>query len=248
MNPLWQAVTDAPPITATTAHIWAVDLDRDTTTLNSLARLLSTDERERASQFRLDAPRRRFIVSRAALRNILAQYLNTRPENIRFSSGNFGKPCLERSLNTGLQFNVAHSGNLALIAVTRENEIGVDVEFLRPIRHAKEIASRYFHPHEVEAILASSLANLHETFLKCWTGKEALLKAVGTGVTDALPNFSALDSGDPRGTIVNVPLRTATAMQAMRCWLQPLAPADGYCAAVAVAGTPRTLQTLTLFL
>lgn len=244
MNPVWQAVADAPSITASTAHIWAVDLDRDTATLDSLARLLSSDEREHATQFRLDAPRRRFVVARAALRTILARYLNVLPDSIRFSAGNFGKPCFERPLGANLHFNVAHSANLALIAATRENEIGVDVEFMRPIRHAKELASRYFHPREIDWILGSAPANLNETFLKCWTNKEALLKAVGTGVTDALPNFSALASNDPQGTLIDVPMRAAT--HAAKCWLQPLAPAEGYCAAVAVVGSPRTLQTMTL--
>jgi 4'-phosphopantetheinyl transferase len=167
-----------------------VALDDARTPLVNLLTILAADERARAERFRADDARRRFVTARAALRRLLGEYLGVPPNEVAFDYDMNGKPRLHHSAaSSDLRFNLAHSGELALVAVTRGCEVGVDVERLREVRHWQEIAERYFHRREVAQIAALPHAEQRAAFLHCWTGKEAVLKALSTGVTRSLDFF-----------------------------------------------------------
>lgn len=208
----WPKPTEFPLLAGDAIHVWAVPLDRGKAVQN----VLSLDERRRADGFALDRPRHGFVASRAALRSLLGRYLGLPPEKVSIVTDPSGKP---RLAHGDLRFNLAHSGSLALIAATRGCEIGVDAELVRPVDRAHEIAARTFHPAELAA-----------DFLRTWTRKEAVLKAVGVGVGYPLDAFQTHPQASD-GDWVDLPAGGSIA--AARCWLQDVRPCDDYMAAVA---------------
>lgn len=223
-------------------HLVAVPLETAGHRWDELWTLLSPEERQRADQFRFDAPRRSFVIARAALRTLLGRHLDLPPASVLLTVGPNGKPRLGVEHNqSDLRFNLAHSASLALIFLTRGCEVGVDVERLRAVRHAQHIAERYFHPAEIEAIHAVSPAARDAAFLRCWTGKEAVLKAIGLGITGSLAAFQIPMNHD--NAYVEVPTRPDATPA--RCWLQRIVPADEFLAAVACVGTQREIRCLT---
>ncbi|MGC4047821.1 MAG: 4'-phosphopantetheinyl transferase superfamily protein [Armatimonas sp.] len=153
-------------------QVYQLDLD----TLPVEAALLSFDERERAARFRFESDRHRYMSCRAALRQILAAELNICPESLVFTYNPHGKPALGK--NDSLYFNVAHSGTMALIALTYCAEIGVDIEALRPELATAEVAATVFTEAEREQFVESEWV---PQFFRLWTRKEAYLKAIGEG-------------------------------------------------------------------
>lgn len=144
---------------------------------------LSADEMARANRFVFSRDRDRFIAGRARLRRILGRYLGQSPGRIAFSYGAFGRPEV-----TGISFNLSHSGEQAMLAVTKRAAIGVDIEAVRPID--PEVARTHFAPSEVKALMALPDAEQVGAFYRCWTRKEAYLKAVGTGLSTDLSSFT----------------------------------------------------------
>jgi len=179
--------------------VWIVDLAaRDAGDITS-ARILAPAERERASRFKYEVDRSCFIQRRAALRMILSEYLGVAPQSIAFTENEFGKPSVVTpQAAAGLSFNASHSGTLAVIAVARSGRIGVDVERLRPLVEAESIAARFLATGE-----AATLAALHphertEGFFNAWTRKEAVVKALGGGLSIPLDSFEvSLRPGEP---------------------------------------------------
>lgn len=159
-------------------EVWLVSAGVDEPLLRRLTALLSPDERERAASFRFDSDRHMSIVARAALRVLLGRWLGRAPESLRFTKGTEGKPALE-----GIEFNVSHSSGRVAIAISHE-EVGVDVEGPREVRDRLGIAERFFAPSEAAIVRATP-----ERFLDYWTAKEAVIKAVGGGLSIDLTSF-----------------------------------------------------------
>lgn len=159
--------------------------------LDGLLVLLSADERARASRFKVEDARRAFIVSRSFLRTILGDALGCPPQTLRFGVGAHGKPFLAGAhAESGIEFNVSHSGQVFLYAVSRGRPVGVDVECKREGLAVKELARRYFAPAEARLLLEEAPADERlNSFYRCWTRKEAYLKARGTGLTTQLHTF-----------------------------------------------------------
>jgi len=171
-------------------HVWCADLDPVGANCEILVETLSPDEQARAARFHFDQHRNRFIAARWSLRGILGSYLNATPAEIVFAYGAQGKPLLAGDLAASpIQFNLAHSQNLALIAVTRGRDIGVDVEAMRPMTELKEIARRFFSPAEAERLEKVPEADQVRAFFTCWTRKEAYIKATGLGISAGLDKF-----------------------------------------------------------
>jgi 4'-phosphopantetheinyl transferase len=123
--------------------------------------------------------RRRFVAAHAALRLILGAYLDLAPDALAFALGEHGKPSLRQPLDPDgarLEFNLAHSGDLALVAVARDHPVGVDVERWSEVEHL-ELAERFFSRTERDALraLASVAEQLDAGFFAAWTRKEAYL-------------------------------------------------------------------------
>jgi 4'-phosphopantetheinyl transferase len=221
------------------AHVWAVTLELNVSEVRSLEARLPSDERLRAGRFLLEEPRRNFVASRVALRTILGRYLDMPPAEVVIEYDSNGKPRLaDVAATTRLKFNLAHSGDLALVAVIQGCDIGVDVEVLRPVEHRQPIAARYFHPAEAQAISAADPADQSETFLRCWTRKEAILKATGSGLGHSLDSF-AVPLNSTFCSWVELPASAKSSSKPSRFWLQSLTPRPGYVAAVATAHEKR---------
>jgi len=174
-------------------------LDVRQETVHALAALLSDKERQRASRFVFDRERRRFTVARARLRQLLSARLGMRPDSVEFVYGTRGKPALAPSCAAAdLRFNVSHSDDVAVYAFSHGREIGIDIESVRAIHNAEDIAARFFSHHENEAYLALDQRDRPLGFFNCWTRKEAFVKALGDGLYHPLDCFDvSLSPGAP---------------------------------------------------
>ncbi len=244
MQLLWPNATMPPVLTADEAHVWAVSLVDSELSANECLAVLSTDERARADEFRLDEPRRQFIVTRGVLRTLLGRYLGERPEDISFSFEAVAKLRLANKYAASkLRFNVSHSGDLALIAVNLGCDVGIDVERCRPVNQLEQLARRSFHPDEISELLATESETRNDVFLRCWTAKEAVLKAYGAGIAGSLDDFHVPVAESFEGGIDLTGLKQAD--NRSQCWLKRLVPCDGYVAAIALLSGCRRVVCLT---
>jgi 4'-phosphopantetheinyl transferase len=168
-------------------HVWSVPLTLPECSVDRAASLLSVEDRERAVRFVRPQDRRRFIVAHAALRILLSRYTEIPIHELFFLAGPHGKPALAGVSPHAISFNMAHSGERAIIAVST-CELGVDVEELRFLDDADSIARSFFAPAEVAALAAAPDTD-GSGFLICWTRKEAFIKAVGGGLSIGLDSF-----------------------------------------------------------
>jgi 4'-phosphopantetheinyl transferase len=166
--------------------VWTWRLGASDAQLAVLISVLSGDEIARASRFVGERNREQYIVGRARLRQILASYLAVRPEAMRFSYGKHGKPLLSRYPHAP-SFNLSHSGDLAALAVSGCGAVGIDVEQMRPV--GTDIGRRFFTDNENAILARLSGRQRVESFLRCWTRKEAVVKANGKGLMGGLARF-----------------------------------------------------------
>jgi 4'-phosphopantetheinyl transferase len=163
--------------------VWSVALHEIIAHAGALVRYLAEPEHARAQRFVFSHDRDRFIVCRAALRQVLASYLGLEPAAIEFRYGEHGKPELSPQLmTTPLQFNVSHTDECALIAVSTTARLGVDVEKVRPEIVTRNLAAEIFCPAELSSLFALPPARVPEAFFKGWCAKEAYLKGTGKGL------------------------------------------------------------------
>ena len=187
----WQTPSQLPQLLDADIHVWRASLNLDSDLLHRLETSLAPDEQARAARFKFDRDRHRFIAARGILREILGAYLSRQPASLSFSYGPHGKPALNPSDGGQvIQFNVSHSHGMALYAFANAREVGVDIEAVRPMADWEDIARRFFVPQEVTDILSWPKDLQQEAFFKCWTRKEAYLKARGAGMTLSLKSFS----------------------------------------------------------
>lgn len=159
-------------------------LDPKPEAVRALQRWLSDAERQRAGRFHFDRDRRRFIVARARLRQLLAARLGVRPEAVELAYGKNGKPELaQRFADTAWRFNVSHCDDVAVYALSHGREIGIDVEAIRAVPEADAIAARFFSRRENQAYSALAPDDKPLGFFNCWTRKEAFVKALGDGLS-----------------------------------------------------------------
>ncbi len=221
-------------------HVFAASLEVPPPRLDELARLLAPSELERAARFRLERDRRRYVASRWSLRTILARYIGTPAAEIVFELGPHGKPALHAAQNgAALRFNMSRSHELTLIAVGRDLELGVDVEWIRPFPDALAVAGRMCAASEYEALRSVPAAEVGAAFLGLWTRKEAVVKALGLGLSQPLDAFALpLHPGTAPEPVELAGDRGVARLWAL--WLPP--PQPGYVTALAWAGTPAPLR------
>jgi 4'-phosphopantetheinyl transferase len=232
----WISPPDALNLEPDQVDIWRVFLGREADLVKVTESTLSVDESERADRFHFAADRHRFVVAHVALRNILSRYLNCKPEDLSFSVNQYGKPSLS---DHKLEFNLTHSGDLALIAVTLERKVGVDVERIRSDMELESIASRYFSQGEVSEFLTLHPEQRVAGFFTCWTRKEAYIKAQGVGLSLPLESFDV--SLIPNESAILRATRPDP-QEAARWALLSLDVASGYASAVAVEGAALILS------
>jgi 4'-phosphopantetheinyl transferase len=215
-------------------QLWRIDLEALGADESRWQRVLSADEAARAARFHFARDRRRFVATRALLRTILASYLETDASSLRFSYSEKEKPSLgAEHADSDVRFNVTHSGGIALLAFTRRREIGVDVEQVRRDFDPGAIARRYFSTHEQNQLADLPAEEKVDAFFRCWTRKEAYIKATGDGLSLPLSQFDvSLLPGETNALLATRPDGSEAAS-----WLLREAPAGpGYVAALCVRG------------
>ena len=173
----WPAGPIRPQLAPGEIHLWRAALDNPIRLAGAEA-VLSPDEVLRAGRFAFGADRDRFIAAHGALRMVLGLYLSADPQSLEFRIGPTGKPALVQTF-TDLRFNLSHSGDLALIAITRGREVGVDVERVHDDIEIDPIVEHYFEPGEAWALRTALPQERVGRFFDLWTRKEACVKAEG---------------------------------------------------------------------
>jgi 4'-phosphopantetheinyl transferase len=221
----------------TEIHVWHRSLTVSAAELEGLYALLDSDERQRAGRFRFENSREAFIASHGWLRALLGRYLDADPRSLEFTFGNRGKPALR---GAALQFNLSHSGAMAACAVALDKEIGIDIELIRPMSDLESIARRFFHAEECRKLLVLSEEDRETAFFRCWTRKEAYIKALGDGLYAPLDRFEVTLAADEPAAFVQIDGRPAAAEWS----LFGLDVGPGYAGAVAVCGTDWVVRML----
>jgi 4'-phosphopantetheinyl transferase len=229
----WSECTGVPTFPGEgEVHLWRVRLSDENAP--HLRAVLTGDERRRADRFRFAADRRRFTVTRAVLRTILGHYLRAAPDSLCFEYSEFGKPSLVRSQNPqGISFNVAHSGDRSLLAFGLATHLGVDVEDTNIERNVAGLARVAFSPAQYGSFLALPDAARRRAFFDAWTRQEAVVKALGGGLSIPLNSAEVEAACAPEWSVQNFemdgPYAAAVAVRArsvdLRLW--DWAPARG---------------------
>jgi 4'-phosphopantetheinyl transferase len=213
-------------------HVWKIYLKAPGLSENRA--ILSSDERVRASRFRFHTDSDRFIAARSSLRTILARYLWIRPADLKFGVNPFGKPHLIGGQDKlGLRFNLSHSHDMALLAVARNRDVGVDIEWMRRDFATDEVAQRFFSRSEVNQLESIAPELKTEAFFNCWTRKEAYIKARGEGLSFPLDQFDVSFAPEARPALLD---NRRDPEEVWRWSFEELSPATGYAAALAVEG------------
>jgi len=237
---LWIPSPARPFLGKNEVHIWRAYLNQPPAIVRSLSKILTPDEQQRASKFRFLKDRDHFVLARGALREILSRYLNIESYKIGFIYNAYGKPGLSREFdNEPLRFNVAHSHEIAVYAITYGSALGIDVEFIREDLDGLKIAERFFADCEISMLRGLPSGAQTSAFFNCWTRKEAFIKALGEGLSHPLDHFVvSLIPGDPAQLI-----KTYRDPEAISRWsLVDIALDPGYVAALAVEGSAPVLR------
>jgi 4'-phosphopantetheinyl transferase len=195
--------------------------------LSRFGRLLSAAETERAGRMKRELAKNRLIAGRGVLREILGGYLGVEPENVPIATGMHGKPFLAECAEN-LRFNLSHAGDVLLLAVAAGFEVGIDVEISETDKSIIEMARVAFSLREQEELSSlSSPALQRDAFYRCWTRKEACLKACGRGFSLASDSFDvSLAAGE---------ISVQTVRCNLECWhVLDIELPHPYCAALAV--------------
>jgi 4'-phosphopantetheinyl transferase len=179
-------------------EVWLVDLRHEG--LRADLATLSSGERERAARFVFDHHRARYVAAHSALRRLISAYAGLPPTAIDFDEGPFGKPRLK---NAVCSFNLSHSDDIAAIALAPDGEVGVDVEVLRPMPDAMDLAATLYTVRERAELVAAGALERDLTFLSCWTRKEACLKAIGAGLQIPPQSFETGTTSDSRTVTID---------------------------------------------
>jgi len=214
-------------------HLWGINLDAVAPGESRWRTVLSPDELARADRFHFARDRQHFTATRALLRTVLGSYLGSDPSRLTFVYSDKGKPFLGANSAIPVQFNVSHSGGRAVLAFSLGRDVGVDVERVRHNFDCDVLAERYFSPGERKALIALPLSERWSGFFRCWTRKEAYIKAHGAGLSLLLDSFDvSIVRGERNALLATRP----DACEAERWSLCEVDVGEGYAAALCVKG------------
>lgn len=220
-------------------HLWHIALDETPQERAACHAVLDEVERGRAARFYRELHQQRFTVGRGRLRMLLGAYLNCAPETLTFRYNQQGKPALDApEPPVPFAFNLSHSGDVALCAIAGFDTVGVDVEALRESRDLIPIARRFFSGAEQAALQLLPPDQQCAAFYQCWSSKEALLKAWGTGLVTPLDRFTVRVAPGEVGLLeLNIPEWTRDPWA-----LYTITVPKGYAATLAVPGSATALH------
>ena len=228
----WSEAPESLSLSAGEVHVWRVELEQPEHLLEKFRGTLEQQELDRASRFHFEKHRRHFVVARGVLRQLLGQYLDTQPSVLSFAYGAYGKPALDgEHKHSGLRFNMSHSHELALFAFAEDRELGVDVEHIRADFASEDIARNYFSRREVETFNALPKHDQVAAFFRCWTRKEAYIKAIGKGLSQPLDQFDVTLAAEQPAALL-----WCNEDDASRWSMTNLEVGSGYAGALAVEG------------
>ena len=222
-------------------HVWPVSVWGSDSVVTRFESLLSPDELTRAATFRFENLRRSFVLSRGALRVLIGSFLQAPPEKLLLILGSHGKPGVAQpgAGSPAFEFNVSHSGGIAIFAFSSDCAVGIDIEQIRPLEDMRKVATHFFSREESEDLFSLPPDERERAFFLCWTRKEAYVKAVGEGLSIPLDSFQVtLRPGEPaRFLHLNHDVSLAQAWT-----LHNLEVASGYAAALAYRDAPRPVR------
>ncbi|HVZ77755.1 MAG TPA: 4'-phosphopantetheinyl transferase superfamily protein [Gemmatimonadaceae bacterium] len=211
------AITTLSPVDI---HVWHVSLDLTPSAVTDAARLLPQAEREKTALVAGEAQRARLTLSRGLVRGILAGYLEKSAPEIAIRRSSRGKPfVIGEGDAPPLHFSVSHAGDHMLVCVTRSEDVGVDLERMTRVVDVERIAARFFSPAEYEALVALDRQERADAFFRAWVRKEAVVKALGTGIASAFDAF-AVPMG--RDQTVEVDVGRVAQANRQRLWVHSL--------------------------
>lgn len=219
-------------------HVWSINVSNVPENFqNSYYGLLSPNERSRVSKLRFLKDQRTFIIARGVLKKLSGYYLNIDPKMVDFEYEKFGKPRYRN--NSPIKFNVSHSGNLILIGFTKDYELGVDIEYIKEDFNMMEIARNFFSKQEIRSLERLPTKEKPIGFYRCWTRKEAIIKAIGTGLSFPLDSFAVSLDHD-----LNALLQTTTwnPSEKKNWTLHSFRPNKKYMAAIAIKTKKSSYQ------
>lgn len=180
------------PLPPDEVHVWIVEPERieEPRLLEAYWEILNSEEREKQRRFHFERHRRQYLVSHALVRLTLSRYSPVPPEAWAFRTNEYGCPSVSGEVSPGLCFNLSHTNGMAMVAVAREAELGVDVEDTQRPGDLVNVADHYFAPSEVAALKALPGGQQNERFFEYWTLKESYIKARGMGLSLPLEQFA----------------------------------------------------------
>ncbi|MGD9153662.1 MAG: 4'-phosphopantetheinyl transferase superfamily protein [Gammaproteobacteria bacterium] len=218
-------------------HIWYINIDDYQTRVDSLINYLDNHEIKRAQQFKFAKDRNSFICSHAILRWLLSKYCNCDQKKIIYNYNTFSKPDLNNNHN--IHFNLSHSFHRAVIAITQNTPIGIDIEFMQPKPILDNLAERFFSAYEYNEYKILPQQQKTLGFYNCWTSKEAFVKALGMGLSFPLKNFTVNLNPKFKAKILSVEHQQKN----IDTWqLRRFIAENQYCIAVAWSGPAKIIQ------
>jgi len=223
-----------PELKRSEIHVWGAWLDASQSFLEESVNCLSPDELQRALRLRFREDKDRFIAGRAVLRSIVSKYLNLPPSKVELQYGPHGKPRLTPPAGESrLEFNLSHTGDAALVAISLAREVGIDIEKIRADISFMRLAERFFHPEEAATLRSLPPENRNAAFFELWTRKEACVKAMGIGLRIPLRRIRvSLDNENPQ--YVHGPSHDGG--KSGDWSIMPIEAPRGYAAAIAAQG------------
>jgi 4'-phosphopantetheinyl transferase len=231
---LWSAPPKSLTLAENEYHVWRSALQCDRAHLGNLEASLNKEEKLRASKFLVADARKRFVLSRSILRELLGRYLKLDAAEITLGSGPYGKPFLDMPAAAPIQFNISHSHEYGAFVFAKRRQVGIDIEKIRPEAAGGDIAKRFFSQGEIEQLAAMTEKDRIAGFFACWTKKEAYIKARGEGLQIPLHSFSVSIADAERQELLDGD---------GSCWsVYPFEPAPGFAGAVASEGKEGRLR------
>jgi 4'-phosphopantetheinyl transferase len=238
----WQSGIGPATLPSSELHVWKISLEQTPQRVRAFRALLCSEELQRCERLHFPRDRDGFCVCRGYLRVLLGRYGGAAPDRIRLTRGIHGKLALDRRVHeTDIEFNVSHSGCLALIALARGRRVGVDIERAGPAGRIELISSRFFSAEEDESIRALPEESRDRAFYACWTRKEAAIKALGGSIAMLA---RVIVSTDPEGParILQMPSAAPAGGGNERWHLHDLPADEGYAAALCYGGPDAALR------
>lgn len=237
---LWDRTHSVSALGPPEVHVWRIPLDSPPEAVAALESVLAPEEQRRQRSFRFARHARRFVVRRAALRHLLGRYIGCAPQEVQYATNPFGKLALAFP-RSSLCFNLSHSHELAVAAFAWRHEVGVDVELVRPALAREDIAEQFFAHAEVRSLRRLAPEQQPKGFFRCWTSKEAYVKAIGRGLSLPLDLFEVSVDPDDAPRLLRV---RGVVEEARRWQFRAVEVPHGYMATLALNGeqVPRLCE------